>query len=75
MVCVFMASSVWKGKVGDGQAKPTMAERTLKTRRILLSSIFQLATVSLSSFAWTRRETAFRLLRLMTFLWTSPTVL
>ena len=52
-----------------------MTERTLKTWRILPSSNFQPAIVSLSFFARRSRETTFRLLCLLTFLWISPTVL
>jgi hypothetical protein len=53
----------------------TTMERTLKTRRILLRSNFQPAIVSLSLFAWKRRETAFCLPFLMSFLWISVNVL
>jgi hypothetical protein len=31
MVYVFMANSVWRGTIGDGQGKRTTTKRTLKT--------------------------------------------
>ena len=52
-----------------------MNNRTLKTWRILWRSNFQAAIVSLSFFACTSRETAFRPLRLMIFLCIPATVL
>jgi len=59
----------WRQPGGDA------TKHTLKTWRILLRSNFQAAIVSLSFFACTSRETAFRPLRLMTFLWIPATVL
>jgi len=50
-------------------------EHTLKTLRILFRSNFQEAIVSLSFFAWKRRDTVFRLLCLMAILWILATVL
>ena len=57
----------------DNQAETT--ERTLNTRSILSRSNFQAVIVSLSFFALRSRETAFRSLCLITFLWISATVL
>jgi hypothetical protein len=50
-------------------------ELTLKTRRILPRSDFQVAMVSLSFFACKSRETAFRFPNLMIFPWISASVL
>ena len=61
------------GAVSDSWVETT--ERTLKTWRILLRSIFQAAIVSLLSLAWTSRETTFRPLCFVTFLLISSTVL
>lgn len=50
-------------------------KRTLKTRRISSRSDLQTAIVSLSFFAWKRRENAFRLPHPTSFFWMSATVL
>ena len=50
-------------------------EHTLKMTRILLSSDFQAAMVSLSFLAWKSREAALRPLCLMTLFCISATVL
>jgi len=73
VTCVFIASSVWELIVNNGHTKTT--ERTLNTRRILLRSDLQPAIVSLSLVAWKNRESTFRLLCLMVFLWISATIL
>jgi len=50
-------------------------EHTLKTTRILLSSDFQAAMISLSFLAWKSREAALQPLCLMTLFCISATVL
>jgi len=63
---------------GGGRLATTKQERTehtLKMMRILLSSDFQAAMVSLSFLAWKSREAALRLLCLMTLFCISTTVL
>jgi hypothetical protein len=50
-------------------------ELTLKTRRILMRSDFQVAIASLSFFACKSRETIFRLPFLTTPLWISANLL
>ena len=61
------------GTISGNQVKST--ERTLKTRRILLSSALQPAILSWSFLAWASLETGLRPLRFLTFLSISATVL
>ena len=52
-----------------------LSEHTLNIWRVLLKSCFHPAIVSLSTFAWSSRDAAFRLPILIILFWMVPTVL